>query len=501
MNDNMELNPDSHIQDEAERLFKEMKLMKQNVKNSEFYAGMLLDLEKINPHLVLLEVGLYSKAKVVIYGLGSIEFSYNSQFQLAVVLLLKDHVEWIGKIEIFDPVMTTADIKVFKKFGLEVLTNDENCKRKVQGPTMFYMPSPCFNLLGNLLGANWSSSSLDQIFLLTNSLRATRMNLPLWDPFTLETKLRLAIIHEFTAEISINTNDHQMYASFFHDFAWHFFKVNEELREYDWLYTQRYLEIVFSEDFKRNKTSKEFAQNLGSIRGPRQFRNCSVPHQVGWFKLNIYGIGSKEGDQSGRFSGVLKDKEGELLDGYCYRVEFDDEDDVIVGLEALKYGLTRIKKEKLKVEKLMVESDNAMLVQYVNGRPEPNETTMAKLNEIFKLLEGITWIVYHVYEETNKVAIEGVPRDERKLYLENVPFDIPESGIEEVFAGFGKVEDVQLLKDPETGHRNGCGFVKFAQVKHAKQAQEILKGELKSKHLCLKISPAPEHVGVQDAGA
>ncbi|KAK6775533.1 hypothetical protein RDI58_026534 [Solanum bulbocastanum] len=148
MNDNMELNPDSHIQDEAERLFKEMKLMKQNVKNSEFYAGMLLDLEKINPHLVRLSVGLYSKAKVVIY----------------------------------------ADIKVFKKFGLEVLTNDENCKRKVQGPTMFYMPSPCFNLLGNLLGANWSSSSLDQIFLLTNSLSATRMNLPLWDPFTLETK-------------------------------------------------------------------------------------------------------------------------------------------------------------------------------------------------------------------------------------------------------------------------------------------------------------------------
>ncbi|WMV53916.1 hypothetical protein MTR67_047301 [Solanum verrucosum] len=91
--------------------------------------------------------------------------------------------------------------------------------------------------------------------------------------------------------------------------------------------------------------------------------------------------------------------------------------------------------------------------------------------------------------------------DERKLYLENVPFDMPESGIEEVFAEFGKVEDVQLLKDPETGHRNGCGFVKFAQVKHAKQAQEILKGELKSKHLCLKISPAPEHVGVQDAGA
>ncbi|KAG5575264.1 hypothetical protein H5410_055398 [Solanum commersonii] len=89
--ENMESNVYFHIQDEAERLLKEIKLMMKNVENSELYAGMRFDLEHnetFHQHLFRL-LGSHSHVQVVIYALGSMEYGFNSQFQLAVVLLLK----------------------------------------------------------------------------------------------------------------------------------------------------------------------------------------------------------------------------------------------------------------------------------------------------------------------------------------------------------------------------------------------------------------------------
>ncbi|KAK4366854.1 hypothetical protein RND71_014734 [Anisodus tanguticus] len=89
--ENMESNVDFHIQDEAERLLKEIKLMMKNVVNFELYAGMCLDLERnetFQQHLFRL-LGSHSHFQVVIYALESIEYNFPSQFQPSVVLLLK----------------------------------------------------------------------------------------------------------------------------------------------------------------------------------------------------------------------------------------------------------------------------------------------------------------------------------------------------------------------------------------------------------------------------
>ncbi|MCD7446636.1 hypothetical protein HAX54_012122 [Datura stramonium] len=185
----MESNVDFHIQDEAERLLKEIELVMKNVENSELYAGMCLDLK------------------------------WNKTIQKHLFHLLDSHslVPVIGNIEIYDPSMSSADIIVFKKLGLVVLTIDENCKRRTQRPTMFYMYNPYCYLIGNLLGANWSSSCLNQIFLLTNSFTYTLTNMPLCSSQTLETFPRLGRILDFTTEIDIRTGDNQMYANLFSD--------------------------------------------------------------------------------------------------------------------------------------------------------------------------------------------------------------------------------------------------------------------------------------------
>ncbi|KAK6775524.1 hypothetical protein RDI58_026525 [Solanum bulbocastanum] len=381
--ENMESNIDFHIQDEAERLLKEIDLVMKNVENSKFYAGMHLDLkqnETMQKHFFRL-LGSHSHVQVVIYGLGSIEYSFHSQFQLAVVLLLKrDFSDWIDSIVIYDPNMSLADIIVFKKLDLEVLTIDENCKRRAQRPTMFYMPDPYCYHIGNLLGANWTSSCLNRICLLTKSFHDRLTNTPRSGP-DLEAVIRLERILPFTTEIDIKLIDSPMN-----------------------------LEEEFLEDMKSNMTSEEFAEIWGISRGFRRLRCNNVRPPPGWIKLNIYGIGRK-GDQPGQYSGIFQDEKGTCL--VRYKGDFDVEDNVIAGLEALRLGLARCVEGKPNAEKLIVESDDLTLVQYVNGRPEPNEKAMDKLKEIFVLLERITCAtVHYIYEESNEAARELALSDE-----------------------------------------------------------------------------------------
>lgn len=89
----------------------------------------------------------------------------------------------------------------------------------------------------------------------------------------------------------------------------------------------------------------------------------------------------------------------------------DVEDNVIARLEALRNVLARCTKGKQKAGKLIVESDNVILIQYVNGHPEPNEIMDCRLKEIFNFLEGITSSIYHVHEEVNKAARDLLLRD------------------------------------------------------------------------------------------
>lgn len=86
---------------------------------------------------------------------------------------------------------------------------------------------------------------------------------------------------------------------------------------------------------------------------------------------------------------------------------------MIAGLEALRHGLVRCVEGKPNAHKLIVESDNVILVQYVNGHPEPNEITTHRLKEIFDLLERLTCAIYHVYEEANEAARDLALKDER----------------------------------------------------------------------------------------
>lgn len=48
------------------------------------------------------------------------------------------------------------------------------------------------------------------------------------------------------------------------------------------------------------------------------------------------------------------------------------------------------------------------------------------------------------------------------LYVGNLPYRANESAVHELFAGYGYVRSVRLLKDRQTGKRRGFGFVEMA---------------------------------------
>lgn len=117
---------------------------------------------------------------------------------------------------------------VFRKLDVEMLTIDENCKRQVRRPTMFYMPVPNYCLIGNLLGANWSSFCINQIFLLTNSFHDLLTNISPCNQNE-ETVQRLERILPFITEIDIKASNEEIYINVFSRFAWHFFDVGPNI--------------------------------------------------------------------------------------------------------------------------------------------------------------------------------------------------------------------------------------------------------------------------------
>eukprot|EP00742_Colponemidia_sp_Colp-10_P004615 GILJ01004925.1.p1 GENE.GILJ01004925.1~~GILJ01004925.1.p1 ORF type:complete len:308 (+),score=31.37 GILJ01004925.1:51-926(+) len=112
---------------------------------------------------------LGSPIDVVCYGLGSYENSTNAQYQLACALLLHKEVCQSGSLMVFDPMLTEADIQVSQDLGCTIIESNEEGKRCVHRPTLFFMPHCSKGLYHNTLYANWSTDSLHNVYIVGNS--------------------------------------------------------------------------------------------------------------------------------------------------------------------------------------------------------------------------------------------------------------------------------------------------------------------------------------------
>lgn len=63
----------------------------------------------------------------------------------------------------------------------------------------------------------------------------------------------------------------------------------------------------------------------------------------------------------------------------------------------------------------------------------------------------------------------------QKLYVGNLPYEIDNNGLEELFAEYGTVESATIIMDRATGRSKGFGFVELDE-EGAKAAMEALNG-------------------------
>ena len=62
------------------------------------------------------------------------------------------------------------------------------------------------------------------------------------------------------------------------------------------------------------------------------------------------------------------------------------------------------------------------------------------------------------------------------IYVGNLPYDLEESELSDVFGAYGAVDSVKIIKDFETGRSKGFAFVVMSNDEEAQQAIDNLQG-------------------------
>jgi cold-inducible RNA-binding protein len=93
-------------------------------------------------------------------------------------------------------------------------------------------------------------------------------------------------------------------------------------------------------------------------------------------------------------------------------------------------------------------------------------------------------------------------RIEMNIYVGNLPYNATEDEVREVFAAFGQVKSVALIKDKFTGQPRGFGFVEMTNDAEAQKAIQALNGkDFKSRSLVVNPArPREERGGSRQGG-
>lgn len=85
----------------------------------------------------------------------------------------------------------------------------------------------------------------------------------------------------------------------------------------------------------------------------------------------------------------------------------------------------------------------------------------------------------------------------RKLYVGNLPYEVGENELQELFARVGGVESVSVMRDQATGRARGFAFVEMNTEEGAQKAiNELNDSQLGGRNLTVnEARPRPERTG------
>ncbi|KAL3515779.1 hypothetical protein ACH5RR_022681 [Cinchona calisaya] len=405
-------------EDEVQRILKEVKIAIEHVKKSNFFAKLTeqINSNEFQSQLKKVMGESNSQVNIVIHALGSLEFGFSQNFQLGIALLMKqDFSSWMReKIEVYDPVLSPADVIVLKELGCEVLLINERCRRQGEKPTLFYMPYAQHNRVGDLLGANCCASRNNQLILLKTSFKHSyrqmgKISKAIWGKFS--NAIFSGTPEDYTDAIQDHTKEiliEEGWGSLdniFYNFAFHFFEIrlenfqNAVIEPFDFLRMHKDSEKIFTSPFAKDALRQDWADTYKTYRCPREYQCSWNPPPEGWIKLNFGGTSSNNGKNLAGFGGICHDESNEPI--LIYNGALDKVDKTMASIEALRFGLTEVLKIPSVTRNLIVVGDDLMVIQRANERQieRPQE-----IHEVLSLLKEFNSLVYYIYEEANLAA-------------------------------------------------------------------------------------------------
>ncbi|KAG6404868.1 hypothetical protein SASPL_132445 [Salvia splendens] len=193
------------------KLKQKMDTCIQKFENSKFYRNLLSQIR--NPDVLdkfSKVLGSEEKMQMVVYGIGSIESFGPPRLQLCLAILLQRSFDWIGGIELFDPIISLTESKVLTSLGCTVLSINEQGRRRAVKPTLFFMPHCEAELYDNLLEANWEVGRLNQLVIFGNSFEAYEQHASVCK----SSRKHVLAVQSFTEELGVDTFSDDSFRAF-----------------------------------------------------------------------------------------------------------------------------------------------------------------------------------------------------------------------------------------------------------------------------------------------
>ncbi|KAJ7309882.1 hypothetical protein JRQ81_007958 [Phrynocephalus forsythii] len=159
----------------------------------------------------------------VCYGLGNFSSCAKARCQLAFLLLLLQELQIPRRqCHVFDPVFSELEIETLNSLSLTVVLENEEGKRRICGPTLFYMVHCGKALYNNLLWRNWSLKALPKMVIVGNSFRGIEERVPA--RILQQEYAYIAKVVEATREAALPS--HPQYLDVFNDTSVHCFPLD-----------------------------------------------------------------------------------------------------------------------------------------------------------------------------------------------------------------------------------------------------------------------------------
>jgi hypothetical protein len=166
------------------------------------------------------------RVELVVLGVGSIRSSEVSRCQMALALLLKDRFASIGKVLVYDPVLSAMERRFLTALGCTAIGRDDKGRRawRAAAPTLFYMPHCGAALYNSLLHENLDPWRLGWVSILGNSFQRYQDS---WSVSPQPKHARpdcLLAMQKHATEHSVNAASFPCLSAF-NDMSWHLFPI------------------------------------------------------------------------------------------------------------------------------------------------------------------------------------------------------------------------------------------------------------------------------------